>query len=398
MTAIGATSRQWPFYSEEATAIVHGIIQRGKVFDSGEDEWVGKVEAEFSRKLAPNHYSLFCGSGTAALYSAYFALNLSKGSEVILPVNSFRATATPLLLLNLVPIFCDVCPATGTIDFDHAEAMVTPRTEAIAVTHMWGHAVDLERLQKFATKHRLAIIEDCSHAHGLQWNGTPVGTAGDVAAFSLGTKKLVSGGSGGMLVSSRQDIFERAVVLGHPRSRALSVVTNEQLIPYAKSGLGANFRGTPIAAALALDHLKRLDETIAVKNDNLNALITCIGESLPFLEPLTWPKEITQGTRYALKLKVPKEIGREALLKNLSEAMLPVSAGSKPLNEQRQFEEPFLSSLPSPRLISQRKQKFEGAANLEETLFEIDTRSLYEYSAATSMFINALTKVGLQYQ
>ena len=273
----------------------------GRTYASGPDELIDGFVERFTTGIAPGTYGIFHGSGTSALLAAYFGLGLSRGCEVLVPTNTFRATVTPLLLLGIRPVPCEADPETGCLDARDAERRITRRTEAIAVTHLWGHPADMDQVMRVARRHGLAVVEDASHAHGGIWGGRPVGSFGDVAVFSLGTKKMISGGMAGILVTRDRAIYERALILGQPKPSVEPQVLTPDLRAYVPSGWGANLRGSPLAAALAADHLRRLPETIRIKNANIASLGAAVRRHLPDLAmPFRGPR-FEGGTWYAVR-------------------------------------------------------------------------------------------------
>ena len=333
--------RCWPFYSKGVEKRIVERIRSGDICAIEVDSLIEEFEERFTKHYCPDSYAIFCGSGTAALFSAYFAIGLEYGAEVLVPTNTFRATVTPLFLLNLCPVLCDSDPTTGGIDLDDAEARITPRTQALVVTHIWGHPVNMDKACALASKHGLALIEDCSHAHGATWNGTSVGTFGNVAVFSLGTTKMVSGGTAGILVTQDRNIFERALILGQPKHRAKTQIKNKTLRLYLGSGLGANLRGTPIAAALALDHLERLPRTISIKNQNISKLNEALNKYLPDLNSPIRQNQFDSGTWYKLHCPWSNQlIPRDLILKVLQREGVLVSVPSPSLHREHLFTDP----------------------------------------------------------
>ena len=177
----------------------------------------GPVE-RFERRFAgapARAYALLMNSGTAALHSAFFAVGVKPGDEVIVPPYTFFASAGPLLHLGGVPVFCDLDERTLTADPDDVEARITPRTKAICVVHVWGNPARMDRFVDIARRHGVALIEDCSHAHGATYGGRPVGTWGDIGCFSLQGNKPVSGGEAGIAITEDAALFDRMLALAH---------------------------------------------------------------------------------------------------------------------------------------------------------------------------------------
>lgn len=199
-------------------------------------------------------------SGTVALYSLYAACGIGPGDEVIVPAYTFLATATPLFHLGAIPVLAD-CDRTGNLDAADAETRITARTKAIMVTHMWGLPCNMAALTQLAVKHDLALLEDASHAHGATIRGQKLGTFGTASAFSLNGPKPLSAGEGGLLATDVDEIYYRALLHGHYNKRCRTEIPPDHpLHAYATTGMGLKFRIHPLAAAIALEQLRHLDE------------------------------------------------------------------------------------------------------------------------------------------
>jgi perosamine synthetase len=224
-----------------------GIVQR---FEDAFAEYVGVPRA------------LATSSGTAALHSLYYGARLGPGDEVICCDYGFFATVTPLLQLGATPVFVD-CSPDGTISVPSAEAAITGRTKAIVVTHMWGQPAQLDALRALCDKNGLLLFEDCSHAHGARFGWQVVGSKGDAAAWSLQAQKTIWAGEGGVLATSHQDLYERALLLGHFNLRALQEIPQSSPnFASAFTGTGLKYRAHPLGLALALPQIKTVDQLL----------------------------------------------------------------------------------------------------------------------------------------
>lgn len=242
---------KWPPFIPELGDYVKEYIDGQNPLSIADESGIIKdLEDNFAR-LHKRKFALTVSSGTMALYSAYFAINLKPDDEVICTVFSFHATATPLLHLGVRIVFCDVEEETGNIDSSKIEALITKKTKAIVTNDQWGHPCDKAAIVSICKKYALYYIEDCSHAHFAEYNGRCVGTFGDAACFSLQGQKLISGGEGGILLTDNQDIYERAVLLGHNLKRPAQSVITEAYKPLARTGFGLKLRMHPLAALIA---------------------------------------------------------------------------------------------------------------------------------------------------
>ena len=225
---------------------------------------VDKVESRFAQ-LTGSRYALLMNSGTAALHSAYMAVGIKPGDEVLVPTYTWFASAAPVLQCGGTPRFCDVDPKTLTLDPEDAERRITQRTRAICVVHVWGNPAALDRLRRLADERGLALIEDASHAHGAAYQGRPVGSWGDIGCFSLQGVKAVSGGEAGIAVTDNPLYLDRMMALGH-NGRAVDHVTEE--VDVDQMNLGLKYRPHICAVAMASASLKRLPKLNKLRRKN----------------------------------------------------------------------------------------------------------------------------------
>lgn len=252
--------------------------------------------AEFERKFAAltkTKYALAMNSGTATLHSAYFAVGVKPATEVIVPAYTFFASVAPVLQCGGTPIFCDIDEATLTADPDDLEHRITPRTRAICVVHMWGNPAKMDRFVDIARRHKVALIEDCSHAHGAVYQGRPVGSWGDIGCFSLQGEKAVTGGEAGVAVTSDAALFDTMLVLGHYGRLKHGQVANTFQIDYLS--LGLKYRPHLYAILLALGSLSRLEELNRRRQRNYEILSAELDDCKAVRPVETYPDAIRGG-------------------------------------------------------------------------------------------------------
>ena len=216
---------------------------------------VEEFEQAFAAYLGVRH-AVATSSGTTALQVAFAALGVEAGVEVIVPSYTFCATATAVQAVGGAPVFADCEPRVQGVDLDHVRALVTPRTRAIAVTHMNGFPMDMDPLMAFARERGLAVVEDCSHAHGAEYHGRKVGAIGRVNGFSFQQKKNLPLGEGGMATTDDDALAER---LRGFRS-------------FGPVRLGCNYRMTELHAAIGKIRLPDLDAQNALRIRNAERL------------------------------------------------------------------------------------------------------------------------------
>ncbi len=176
-------------------------------FVGGEE--VAAFEQEWAAYCGTEH-AMGVGNGTDALVLALRALDLGLGDEVIIPANTFVATAEAVVLVGATPRFVDVSLETGLMGADEVEAAISERTRAIIAVHLFGQLTDMEALGRCATRHGLVLIEDAAQAHGATWRGIRAGSFGAVGCFSFYPgKNLGAFGDAGAVVTSDLGIAER---------------------------------------------------------------------------------------------------------------------------------------------------------------------------------------------
>ncbi|MFD8091265.1 DegT/DnrJ/EryC1/StrS family aminotransferase [Streptomyces malaysiensis] len=336
-----AVEMAWPIVSDGDVARVAEAARRGEISYDASEGMVAELEDVFESRLG-RPYALATSSGTAALHSSFFGIGLAPGDEVLAPTYTYLATVMPIVACNATPVLVDAEPDTGNIDLDDAERHITSRTRAMVVTHLSGHPVDMERALRFARRHDLKVVEDCSQAHGAVSSGAEVGTRGDVAAFSLQGRKLVAAGEGGILVTSDTTIYERAVMLGHFAARSELEVSTPHLVPFAKLGYGLNYRMHPLGAALAIGQMERLDQHLEWRAGNFSAYDDILRD-IPGLDPAPRQDHVSRHGCYSYQpLYDPAEWGglpRSAFIDALRAEGVPATVPtSLPLHR-----EPFFS-------------------------------------------------------
>jgi dTDP-4-amino-4,6-dideoxygalactose transaminase len=224
----------------------------GRVVESAVFVLGREVEA-FEEAFAAYLGAKFCvgvNSGTAAIQLAVTACGVGAGDEVLVPANTFFATAEAVSTAGATPVFVDADPVSYNIDPDKIEAAITPRTRAIIPVHLYGQAADLDRIFEIAARHNLAVIEDAAQAHGSLYKGRRVGALGRAGCFSFYPgKNLGAYGEGGAVVTDDPEVARRVRLLrDHGSERK-----------YRHDIVGYNFRLEAIQGAVLNVKLKYLD-------------------------------------------------------------------------------------------------------------------------------------------
>jgi len=179
----------------------------GEHVDGFERVWAAYVGSQHAVGLA---------NGTDAIALSLTAAGLGPGDEVLVPANTFIATAEAVIMAGATPRFVDVDDASLLVTAATLEAGLTPRTRAVIVVHLYGHSADMSALSAFAQEHELILIEDAAQAHGARWEGRHVGTFGVTGTFSFYPgKNLGAFGDGGAVVTDDPAIAEHIRSLGN---------------------------------------------------------------------------------------------------------------------------------------------------------------------------------------
>lgn len=199
--------------------------------------------------------ALLTHSCTAALEMAAILLDLQPGDEVIMPSFTFVSTANAFVLRGAVPVFVDIRPDTLNLDESLVEAAITPRTRAICVVHYAGISVDMDRIMAIARKHGLPVVEDAAQGVMSSYHGRPLGSIGDLAAYSFHETKNVIAGEGGCLLVNNPAYAERAEVIrekGTNRSRFF----RGQVDKYTWVDVGSSYLPGEVTAAFLYAQLE----------------------------------------------------------------------------------------------------------------------------------------------
>lgn len=217
--------------------------------------YISQFESEFA-KYCGCTYGVATSSGSTALHLAMATLAIQDGDEVIVSSSTNIATGNAVAMVRgtIVPI--DVERDTWNLDPSLLPEAISSKTKAILPVHLYGHPVDMDRVNSFAKEHDLMVIEDAAEAHGALYRGSRVGSLSDIACFSFYANKIITTGEGGMLVTDNPEYAKRASYL---RNLAFSEPR------FVHHEIGFNYRMTNLQAAIGLAQLQRIDQIIERK-------------------------------------------------------------------------------------------------------------------------------------
>lgn len=210
-----------PFVSFEK---MHAEIQDeiyGKFQEVYEKNWFiqGSELELFEKEFAGYCGTAECvgvGNGLDAIFLALKALGVGQGDEVILPGNTFIATALAVTYTGAAPVFVEPDAGTFNMDGRGLEEALTGKTKAVIPVHLYGQPADMDAVMEFASRHCLYVVEDCAQAHGAAYKGKKVGTFGHAGCFSFYPgKNLGALGDGGAVVTADKELADKVRALGN---------------------------------------------------------------------------------------------------------------------------------------------------------------------------------------
>jgi perosamine synthetase len=303
---------------------VSTALREGWVSSRG--RFITEFEDGFSH-FSGGRFGVATTSGTTALHLALATLGIGPGDEVILPDSTMVACLDAVLYTGARPVLVDVDPTTWTLDPDRVEDAITPRTRAIMPVHLYGHPARMDPLLALARRHDLRVVEDAAEAHGALYRGKPVGALGDVGCFSFYSNKVITTGEGGMLVTRRSRIADRA-----RRLRDLAFATSAR--DYRHSELAFNYRMTNLQAAIGVAQLRRIEGFI----QHHRSCARIYADRLRDVEGVELPSEApwARSVYWMYTVLVRKgDLARRRLMGRLRRAGVETRVAFWPLHRQR---------------------------------------------------------------
>lgn len=223
--------------------------------------WVRAFESQLAA-LAGAPGAVSVTSGTAALHTAYAAIGVCEGDEVVTTPLTFVATASSATILGATVVFADVTPDTGNLDPDAVAAALTHRTRVVSGVDYGGHPIDVPGLRAATQGSDVVLLEDAAHSIGGTLDGVPVGSLSDVTTFSFFPTKNLTTAEGGAVVARDTDVLTRAATF-----RNIGMVKDPERMRASDQGpwfyevheAGVNYRLPDVLAALGSSQLARLD-------------------------------------------------------------------------------------------------------------------------------------------
>jgi hypothetical protein len=259
----------WPEFAPDEIEAAAGVLRSGKV-----NYWTGEEGRQFEDEFAVQagcKFAVAVANGTVALELALYALGIGPGDEVIVPSRTFIASASCVIARGAKPVFADVDVQSQNISAETIRPLLNARTKAIIAVHLAGWPCEMDAILALAVKHRLYMIEDCAQCHGSSYKSRPVGSLGDVAAFSFCQDKIMTtGGEGGMLTTNDEAIWELAWSF-KDHGKSLDAVYRRAHPPgfrWLHESFGTNWRLTEFQSAIGRTLLRKLPRMVARRRKN----------------------------------------------------------------------------------------------------------------------------------
>ncbi len=273
-------------------------------------KYLTAFEKQFAEYVGAK-YAMATSSCTGALQIALLALDIGPGDEVIVPDQTWVATANAVRYVGATPVFADVELDTWNLDARSVEKLITNKTKAIMPVHMYGHPARMSEILNVAKRHNLKVVEDAAPAIGAQWQGKSCGSFGDFGAFSFQGAKLMVTGEGGMLVTNDDRLYEKAhKIWDQGRNPSKTFWIDQQ---------GVKFKMSNVQAAVGLAQLERVNELIEMKR----RIFSWYEEDLADLNNISLNKEVADAKSIywmtSILLKNNCTVFRDDLIKLLKE-------------------------------------------------------------------------------
>ena len=285
----------WPHFGHEEIEAAAAVLRSGKV-----NYWTGEEGRLFEHEFAAftgTRYAVALATGTVALELALYALGIGPGDEVIVPSRTFIASASCAVMRGAVPVCVDVDRDSQTITPETIRPAVSRRTKAIIAVHLAGWPCDMDSILSLARSLGIKVIEDCAQALGATYKDRPVGSLGDVGAFSFCQDKiLTTGGEGGMITTNDKEVWNRAWTFkDHGKSyEGADQSQHPAEFRWLHDSFGTNWRLTEMQSAMGRVLLRKLPEMVSKRRALANILANAFSQN-PLLRTTAPPEGIGHG-------------------------------------------------------------------------------------------------------
>ncbi len=303
----------WPSFSEEEANAVKNVLLSNKV-----NYWTGNECLEFEKEFAVwsnCKYAIALGNGTQALDSAFKALDIGVGDEVIVTSRTYIASVTSIVNAGAIPIFADVDLNSQNIVPETIQSVITKNTKAIVCVHLAGWPCEMDEIMNLAKKFNLYVIEDCAQAHGARYKGKSVGSIGNVGCWSFCQDKIMTtGGEGGMITTNNKSLWSKMWSYKDHGKSYDSVYKKKHPagfgFKWVNESFGTNWRMTEMQGIIGRIQLKKMlnwqSKRIKNANEIWNSVKNCKSLNVPNI-----PNYIDHAGYKCYVFVNPKELKKE---------------------------------------------------------------------------------------
>jgi 8-amino-3,8-dideoxy-alpha-D-manno-octulosonate transaminase len=282
-----------------------------------------RFEENFAEYMA-TRFALGVTSGTAALDCAVTGLGIGPGDEVIVPAYTWWSDYTCVVHAGALPVFADI-DRTLNIDPKDFERKITPSTKAVIAVHLLGTPCDMDPIMQIASKHNVAILEDCAQCVGGSYHGKKLGSIGDVGIYSFQVNKMITSGEGGAVVTSDPVIYQRAARF-HDMGTIRGLFLDRSGPNRVETFAGENFRMSEFTGAVLGAQLSKLDTMLAQLRGNASTIYGGI-EKLPDIR-LRHRPDPKGDIGYAVFFEMKDKTTRDKCIRELRQRKIPASTMS----------------------------------------------------------------------
>jgi dTDP-4-amino-4,6-dideoxygalactose transaminase len=300
----------WPYFANDEIEAAVRVLRSGKV-----NYWTGQEGRKFEEEFAAFtgcKRAIALANGSVALECSLKALGIGPGDEVITTSRTFIASASCAVMVGACPVIADVDRQSQDITAETIRRVLTPHTKAIVAVHLAGWPCEMDSILALAREHGIKVVEDCAQTHGATYKGQPVGSLGDVAAFSFCQDKIMTtAGEGGMVTTNSDELWNTMWSL-KDHGKSYDAVYHRKHTPgfrWLHESFGTNWRLTEVQSAIGRLQLQKLPGWVETRRRYAAILSACFSE-LPGMR-VTAPPEHLSHSYYKYYAFVRPEALRE---------------------------------------------------------------------------------------
>ncbi len=331
-TSFSGAHGQWPCFAADEIEAASRVLASGRV-----NYWTGDEGREFEKEFAAyvgTQHAVAVANGSVALELALRILGIGAGDQVITTSRTFIASASSAVMVGARPVFADVDPVSQNVTAGSIRGAITPATKAIIAVHLAGWPCEMDEIMALAREFGLKVIEDCAQAAGATYKGRPVGSIGDIGAFSFCQDKIMTtAGEGGMITVNSDEWFEQAWAWkDHGKSYdAVHRRTHAPGFRWLHESFGTNWRLTEVQSAIGRIQLRKLPCWVNARRKHAARLRECF-EAIPGLR-VTVPPSRAFHSYYKYYVFVRREAlrpdwSRDRIVEEIVARGIPCFSGS----------------------------------------------------------------------